>query len=758
MAKRKTIQSRKKLRPKQQLSRRRVVIEKYKKTSIEPVEVESIDLYNTIPDKKEEEIILKSEQPAKEIKKKDNTISYLNKKPIPFFLYSFLSLFIIFILSECIFKFIHFGFTVDLSILRIALFCLGTSSILAFFLSFLPIRLGRILNTLSCFIAVIYAFFQLGIYNMMHSFVTLKTGGGMAGAMTGYVLEYIKQVPYRYWLMFLIPFGYWLFSKKLNIQKTNSAKALIVLLVVALLSDGAGLLLQYVYGTWSQYSYPSYQETAIREYGIERFLIRDIVSIFKEKDTTIEVETSEDPTPQIASTSDNELSMERVIDDTLWEQLSNEEENEDLQTIDNYLMSRSIDGYNDKTGLLEGKNLIYIMIEAFDYIAIDEELTPTLYKMKEEGWDFSNHYTPKFSTGTSDSELISEVSLVPRMDINVYDTFSSNDWTNSIFYLFNNAGYSTHAFHNWKDEFYPRHTMMESLYCEDYRDYDDMEYDTISGWQSDYEMMKLTIDEYIDEDQFMTMYITSSTHFPYDTDWDVLGNKYLDEIDAVHPDYPSVVKHYISKAMELDKAMEYLLERLEKAGKLEDTAIVFFADHHPLNMDVSYIEEYTTEVDRTEGKNEFRSPMVIYCPSILGDETFTDVSSTYDILPTVLNLYNLDYDPRLYLGSDYFSETESIVYFPNGDWLTEKGIYYSSTGEFVSTTNEKVSDAYIQKNTSKTNNAFNISYLIYTSDYFHYRNEITTPDDSMPAYEIMLDPETGEEIKVEKTEESISNE
>ena len=69
----------------------------------------------------------------------------------------------------------------------------------------------------------------------------------------------------------------------------------------------------------------------------------------------------------------------------------------------------------------------------------------------------------------------------------------------------------------------------------------------------------------------MTMYITSSTHFPYNTDWDVLGNKYLDEINKVHPDYPEDVKHYISKAMELDKGMEYLLETLEEAGKLDNT-------------------------------------------------------------------------------------------------------------------------------------------------------------------------------------------
>lgn len=658
---------------------------------------------------------------------------------IPFVLYSFISLSLILLITEFIFKAVQFGLAFDVSLLRITLFSLATAGILACILSLLPLKPSRILNTIFCFVFPIYALFQMGIYNMMHSYTTLKTAGGMAGAMGDYVIQYIRQVPIGYWLVLVIPFAYFFISKKLNIYKSKNYKTIALILVSAIALDEGGLILMLAYGDWDQYAYPQYQETAIREYGIERFLIRDIATIFSEKDATIQEEEY------------TKLDSTRVIDDTTWKELSEEDTNEDRKTVDNYLMNRNIDGYNDKTGLLEGKNLIYIMVEAWDYIGLDEELTPTLWKMKEEGWDFSNHYTPKFDTGTSDSEIISETSLVPRRDMNVYAEFANNDWTDSIFSIFNAQGYSTHAYHNWTDEFYPRTTMMESLYCEDYQDFDDLPFKMISGWQSDYDLFKLTTDLYINEDKFMTMYITSSTHFPYNTTWDVTGNQYLDKINKVHPDYPEDVKHYISKAMELDKGMEYLLDTLEKAGKLEDTAIVFFADHHPLNMNVNYLIEYTSEVDRSEGMNEFRSPFVIYCPSLLGDETFTGVSSTYDILPTVLNLYDMDYDPRLYLGTDYFSDSESIVYFPDGDWLTDKGIYYASTNTFEATTDETVQDSYIQNNTTKTNNAFNISYLIYKTDYFHYRSEITTPDDDMPDYEIITDPETGEEIKVVPT-------
>lgn len=689
-----------------------------------------------------------SKENVEDKKEEKKKVSFFHKKEkkeikkwtsIPFILYSFISLSIMMLLSEYIFKTIQFGFLFDVSLLRITLFSLGFSGIVACLLSLLPLKPSRIINTIICFIIPIYALFQIGIYNMMHSYTTLKTAGGMAGAMGGYVLQYIRQMPIPYWFILIIPFTYFFISKKLDIYKSKNIKNLVILLVSAIALDEGGLLLMALDGDFDQYEYPTYQETAIREYGIERFLIRDIATIFSEKDASIEQEEY------------TKIDSTREIDDTTWTSLSEKDDNEDRKTVDNYLMNRNVDGYNEKTGLLEGKNLIYIMIEAWDYIGIDKELTPTLYKMQQEGWDFSNHYTPKFDTGTSDSELISETSLVPRRDMNVYAEFSSNDWTDSIFSIFNAQGYSTHAYHNWTDEFYPRKTMMESLYCEDYEDYDDLPFKMISGWQSDYDLFRFTTDKYINEDKFMTMYITSSTHFPYNTTWDVLGNKYLDQINKVHPDYPEDVKHYISKAMELDKGMEYLLETLEDAGKLDDTAIVFFADHHPLNMNVQYLIDCTTQVDRSTGMNEFRSPFVIYCPSLLGDETFTNVSSTYDILPTVLNLYDMDYDPRLYLGTDYFSDTESIVYFPDGDWLTDKGIYYASTSTFEATTDEVVTDSYIQNNTSKTNNAFNISYLIYTTDYFHYRSQITTPDDDMPDFEIITDPETGEEIRVVPT-------
>ena len=158
-----------------------------------------------------------------------------NRKKVPFILFSFLSLSITMLISEFIFKVIEFGFTLDLSVLRITLFSFGFAGILATILSFFPLKVSRILNTIFCFILPVYALFQIGIHNMMHSYATLKTAGGLAGAMVSYVLQYIRQMPPLYWLMILIPLSYVLIQRKFfELYQSKNYKNTILVLVSAL--------------------------------------------------------------------------------------------------------------------------------------------------------------------------------------------------------------------------------------------------------------------------------------------------------------------------------------------------------------------------------------------------------------------------------------------------------------------------------------------------------------------------------------------
>ena len=108
------------------------------------------------------------------------------------------------------------------------------------------------------------------------------------------------------------------------------------------------------------------------------------------------------------------------------------------------------------SGVFEGKNLILIMVEAFDLSAIREDVTPTLYRLSKEGWYFDNYYTPKYSCTTGESEFIALTSIIPSSSVCTPNTYRNNNYSRALFQLFNQKGYVSTSYHNWNDEFYER--------------------------------------------------------------------------------------------------------------------------------------------------------------------------------------------------------------------------------------------------------------------------------------------------------------
>lgn len=165
-------------------------------------------------------------------------------------------------------------------------------------------------------------------------------------------------------------------------------------------------------------------------------------------------------------------------------------------------------------------------------------------------------------------------------------------------------------------------------------------------------------------------------HFSYDVDSTVVSQNW-DKVKNLS--YATSMKRYLAKAIDFDKGLEYLINSLKESGTLDDTVIVIFPDHHPYNLDFDYIEQMS-QVDRT-GLNEDLAPLIIY-NSKLTPTTYSKVSSTFDLLPTIANLFDLNFDPRLYIGNDYFSDNEGMMLFPSGSWVTDKAYYHASTGKW----------------------------------------------------------------------------
>lgn len=204
-------------------------------------------------------------------------------------------------------------------------------------------------------------------------------------------------------------------------------------------------------------------------------------------------------------------------------------------------------------------------------------------------------------------------------------------------------------------------------------------------------------------------------HFPYDED-SYIVKKHWDKVKNLN--YSDKIKRYYAKVIDFNEGLEYLLNSLEEKEILDDTVIVIFGDHHPLNMGVNNLNSLSS-IDRTVDFNIDRMPFIIYNSKLESQKIFK-TASTFDILPTVANLFDLEYDPRYYIGVDIFSNQDSTVIFTNGSWITDKAMYFSATGKYKKISDD-IDDEYIQRINKQVNNKFYVSDLTLKKDYYRYR-------------------------------------
>jgi phosphoglycerol transferase MdoB-like AlkP superfamily enzyme len=92
--------------------------------------------------------------------------------------------------------------------------------------------------------------------------------------------------------------------------------------------------------------------------------------------------------------------------------------------------------------------------------------------------------------------------------------------------------------------------------------------------------------------------------------------------------------------------------------------------------------------------------------------------SSLDILPTLSNLLGLDYDSRLLMGRDIFSNSEPLVMFQNKSFITDKGRYNSTTGQFTPKEGITVPEDYRKKISAVLDGKFYFSAKILETDYY----------------------------------------
>lgn len=426
------------------------------------------------------------------------------------------------------------------------------------------------------------------------------------------------------------------------------------------------------------------------------------------------------------------------------------EEDAALAELTSHLLSKEPTSKNIFTGRLSGYNLIYVIAESFSDLAVREDVTPTLYRLMNEGVQFENFYNPLWGVSTTDGEYAALTGLYPVPGIWSMVESKDHHLPHTLGNQLKNLGYHSDAFHNHSSTYYQRDKTHENFGYNFYAIGRGLELENL--WPaSDEEMFRKSFPFYMDQSPFSIYYLTVSGHMGYDFKNNAMSIRHQDKVE--HLPFSEEAKAYLACHVELDLALEKLLAELQEKQLLEKTILVVHGDHYPYALRQSSMEELAGKP--VEGFDRYKSKIIFYSPG-LKDVKVRKLSTVVDLLPTLSNLMGLQYDSRLMMGRDVFSPSKPHVQFADGSFLTPQGSYNSMTGEATGIEEEEL-ESLIQK----VEKDFYYSNLIFETDYYRYAEKARIkigPSREMLSEEVEESPDESEEDSSEEYEEDYQEE
>lgn len=407
-----------------------------------------------------------------------------------------------------------------------------------------------------------------------------------------------------------------------------------------------------------------------------------------------------------------------VIESIDFTALADSTDSDILKATDEYLSNATPTRKNNYTGLLKDYNLITICAESFCPWFISEELTPTLYKLSHTGILFENYYGT-FQSVTTNGEYTMCMGLYPDMSRTKTDSSFNVAGTNYLPFCLGNAlkgmGYQAWGYHDYIGDFYNRNITHANMGYT-FKAADSGLAMKIDWPSSDLEMMEASVDDYINSGEpFHAYYMTFSGHYQYN--WDnAMSAKNHDAVKDLP--YSEPVKAYIACNLELEYALEYLMQRLEEAGVADKTCIVLTNDHYPYGLtEDEYNELAGQTLDTTFEK--YRNSFICYVPGLSENIVVDEYCSTADILPTLLNLFGVDYDSRLLAGTDVLSSGLHVAVLSDKSFLTKTFRYDAGTETAIPADESiTVSDKLVKTYRLYVDSRFQLSGNILNSDYY----------------------------------------
>ena len=533
------------------------------------------------------------------------------------------------------------------------------------------------------------------VFGTLYSVSQVQQGGD---AVTSFWRETLLTMAQNlHWLLILfIPLAATILLKKFCKKKPAPTKVVwsVVLVLVAVLLQVGTTLCVRIGGTdyFTNY-YFYYSDTATTDQVTDRFglLTAMRLDLIGGEAPAVQGDTPEpdyfipskpagndstDPTGDGASEEPQYNVLE--ID---FNELNSHTFDKTIEAINNYCSQLTGTNKNEYTGMLSDYNLIVLCAEAFSTGAIDKDVTPTLYRLANEGIIFNNYYNT-LPNNTTDGEYALCMGLYPDTSRHKH---SSSFYASRNSYLpftlgnifASQKGVRAYGYHNYAGTFYGREESHPNIGYEMQFAGDGMEFSTT--WPaSDYEMMVQSVDDYLTADeQFHAYYMTFSGHLSYDTSTNLMAARNWNKVKNLS--YSYAAKCYLSCHIELDKALEYLMRRLEETGVADKTAIVLAGDHFPYGLSASQYSELVGY--KVDSFTQYKSSLIFWVGGLEENIVVDEYCCNVDILPTILNLWGFNYDSRLLAGTDVFSDGDHMAVLIDKSVFTDKVWINGSTGQ-----------------------------------------------------------------------------
>lgn len=521
----------------------------------------------------------------------------------------------------------------------------------------------------------------------------------MARESTSYIFDTLLKAKIWIYLVCLavMIFGIWVLKMIPN-KKENDYKNLIVIFVLFLVFHS---FIPFLYGkannelTWNTWKnkrnvYINFNDNnkSMAITGLYEYTCRNIyVTFFKTKKTNNQIELN---------------FLEEVFN------------NDDAKSSNEY------------TGIFKNKNVIFLQLEGLDSWLLTEKDTPNLYNLMNSSFNFTNHFSYYNGGGsTFNSEFAVNTGYITPLSYNqnAY-TFNKNLFNYSMANMFKDAGYLVNAFHMNSKEFYSRGINYSNWGFDNYYGLKDMVNYNDNSYMLDTEL--INNDTFYDlmfhsDKRFVDYIITYSPHMPFNQSKGVCklildkeketsldSEKSKESIQQVELTEEECAR---LQANETDKMIGLLIQALRDNNLYDNTVLVVFTDHYLYTLDdMTILDKYK----KTDNNLINHTPFFIWSSNIKMKE-IKEVTSQLSILPTVLNLFGIDYNSNYYIGTDALSnDYKGIVLFSDASWYD--GNVYVDGG--MVTNNQHISSEDLERKNSYIDYIIKKNDLVLKYDYF----------------------------------------